>query len=302
MPTIKKYQQGLKENITGFQNELSKIFPDYISTSNYRKGATTKQGLPSKHGIGEATDYSPNPKVKDFIWNTKEGVSLLNKYNIGFIDETLPENKKYGNAYHFGTDPVAVSKAKQRYNELVGKDENKVITTPLTNFDIPIENSNFASVPNTPQKEETVKEQKTNSEALDKLKEEAFIQEFKSFYPEQQSIAQQEQEVQPLETTDVTGIFNQVSQFVDSPMQQGGKIIKDNLGQLKHPGQVTEIEGNIMATHGYGNIPLFVVPDSGEPKIVYPNTGQHFFKGASKFTEYPLKQNELEFLKTLNRK
>jgi hypothetical protein len=69
--------------------------------------------------------------------------------------------------------------------------------------------------------------------------------------------------------------------------KQGG-VIKDNRGQWAHPGKITEIQGNTMATHGYGDIPLYVVPDVGESRVINPNTGNHTFPGATKFTEYPL--------------
>lgn len=68
--------------------------------------------------------------------------------------------------------------------------------------------------------------------------------------------------------------------------KQGG-IIKDDRGQWDHPWKDTEISGDTMRTDGYGNIPLYVVPDVGEPRMVYPNTGTHTFPGATKFTEYP---------------
>jgi len=76
-----------------------------------------------------------------------------------------------------------------------------------------------------------------------------------------------------------------------SALEEGG-IIKDDRGQWAHPGQVTEIQGNNMATHGYGDIPLYVVPDVGEPRIVEANTGNHTFPGATKFTEYPIKKKK----------
>ncbi len=66
------------------------------------------------------------------------------------------------------------------------------------------------------------------------------------------------------------------------------KIIDDQMGQWAHPGEVTRIQGNTMATHGYGNIPLYVVPDNDEPRMVYPNTGDHMFPNSSSFTEYPI--------------
>ena len=95
-------------------------------------------------------------------------------------------------------------------------------TTPLTNFDIPTINRSFASVPDSP-KEETKKEEKP-SEALNQLKEQEFVKQYKSLLTQPQ-VAQQEQEVnQPIQTADLQGIFNQVSQFVDGDVaQHGGK-------------------------------------------------------------------------------
>ncbi len=64
-------------------------------------------------------------------------------------------------------------------------------------------------------------------------------------------------------------------------------VIVDPKGQWKHPGKVTKIPGDTMATHGYGDIPLWVVPDVGPPRMVQPNTGIQVFPGANSFTEYP---------------
>ena len=75
--------------------------------------------------------------------------------------------------------------------------------------------------------------------------------------------------------------------------KENGGIIKDDRGQWDHPGEITEISGDTMATHGYGNIPLYVVPDKGKPRLVQPNTGIQKFPGAKKFTEYPIAKNGL---------
>jgi len=85
----------------------------------------------------------------------------------------------------------------------------------------------------------------------------------------------------------------QYYQETGKQFKEGG-IIKDDRGQWDYPGEVTEISGNTMATHGYGDIPLYVVPDKGDPRMVYPNTGTHTFPGASKFTEYPVAANGME--------
>lgn len=223
--TIKNYQEGLKENMVGFTNELTKVFPDLKITSGFRKKAFTKQGNVSRHALGEAIDIEARQDVYDYLWNTKDGITLVNKYNLGILDETNPETlKKTGGTgvhYHIGADSTLVPKAQQRYKELVGEKQTTP-TTPLTNFDIPTINRSFASVPDSP-KEETKKEEKP-SEALNQLKEEEFVKQYKSLFTQPQ-VAQQEQEVnQPTQTADLQGIFNQVSQFVDgSVAQQGGK-------------------------------------------------------------------------------
>jgi broad specificity phosphatase PhoE len=79
--------------------------------------------------------------------------------------------------------------------------------------------------------------------------------------------------------------------FTPKSISKNGSVIEDDMGQWAHPGEITEISGNTMATHGYGDIPLYVVPDKGEPRIVEANTGMHKFPGATKFTEYPMAQN-----------
>lgn len=66
-------------------------------------------------------------------------------------------------------------------------------------------------------------------------------------------------------------------------------IIEDQEGQRKYPNKITKIKGNIMSTEGYGDIPLYVIPNVGEPKLILPNTGTHFFPKATDFIEYPIK-------------
>lgn len=79
-----------------------------------------------------------------------------------------------------------------------------------------------------------------------------------------------------------------------------GGVVKDDRGQWAHRGKVTEIQGNSMATHGYGDLPLYVVPDVGEPRMVEANTGNHTFPGATKFTEYPIKKKSKGWLDKYN--
>ena len=75
------------------------------------------------------------------------------------------------------------------------------------------------------------------------------------------------------------------------PNLKNKKVIKDQQGQRKYPGRVTEIQGNTMATTGYGDIPLYVVPNVGNPMVVPADSGNRVFPGASSFTEYPIAKN-----------
>jgi len=75
------------------------------------------------------------------------------------------------------------------------------------------------------------------------------------------------------------------------PNLKNKKVIKDQQGQRKYPGRVTEIQGDTMATTGYGDIPLYVVPNVGNPMVVPANSGNRVFSGASSFTEFPIAKN-----------
>jgi len=74
--------------------------------------------------------------------------------------------------------------------------------------------------------------------------------------------------------------------------EEGGVIKGDQDGYRnpKNRGKVVEIEGDTMGTDGYDDT-LYVVPDVGEPRMVYANTGNHEFPGATKFREYPMAKN-----------
>jgi hypothetical protein len=182
--------------------------------------------------------------------------------------------------------------------------ESYNLTPNVTNFQYLGENSNF--------EEENQSDQEKSSNAANTLRQKSneldFIEDwnktqednFKDTY--QNQVQSQQQEVQP--TEDFSQTYDKISEFVDVPLFQQGGVIKDQQGQRKYPGQVTEIQGNSMATDGYGDTTLYVVPNVGQPRIVKANTGNHSFPGATKFTEYPMAQqvvstseNEAAFLR-----
>lgn len=69
---------------------------------------------------------------------------------------------------------------------------------------------------------------------------------------------------------------------------QDGKVIKDDLGQWVHPGEITEIGSNDITMEG---VPYDVlgISDTGDTKLMKP--GKNYkFKG-KKVTEYPMAKN-----------
>jgi hypothetical protein len=81
-----------------------------------------------------------------------------------------------------------------------------------------------------------------------------------------------------------------------APAKPKDTTIYDQQGQRNHPGKVTTILGDTMATDGYGYIPLMVYPNNGQPpQLVMPNTGPRHFLGATEFTEVPVNEDELDY-------
>jgi hypothetical protein len=64
-----------------------------------------------------------------------------------------------------------------------------------------------------------------------------------------------------------------------------GKVIEDNQGQWKYPGQITKINSNNITMKGVP-YPVYGVSDVGDKQMMYPN-GEYKFKGNS-VTEYPI--------------
>ena len=227
--TIKEYQKDLNKDVSDFLTELQQKFPDTVITSGFRKNSVTKFGKKSRHSTGEAVDLRINPEISDWLYNTKEGITTLNKYGLGMLDESLPENKKFGNAIHIGKDVVPVEKTKNRYKELFGveygqetqkQEQENVInyvsptqdTTIVTNLPKSEESINFA--------EETRKLEQQKQEEFQKIEQE--INQRTQVQPQEQQI-EEEEYVQPTPQVNYQDIFNQVSQFVDTPIaQQGG--------------------------------------------------------------------------------
>lgn len=101
-----------QSSVSTFKQRMTEMFPNIKFTREYAPGAKTKQGKDSMHGIEDgAIDIAPSSdkdgKIKAYL-NSQEGKKLLAETKMGFLDETVGKNKKFGNAYHIGKDPALV--------------------------------------------------------------------------------------------------------------------------------------------------------------------------------------------------
>lgn len=111
------YLDNVDSDVKGFYNEISQLFPGLRVTSGYRPGAKTKSGKASRHSLGQALDMAPHPDLHKFLY-TKQGDSLLRKYGLGFLDETISDNLKAtggtGAHIHIGKDSTLKGNTSKR--------------------------------------------------------------------------------------------------------------------------------------------------------------------------------------------
>lgn len=340
MPTIQDYREKQAYIKKANEVEVQHGIPHNLlvgllkTESNLNPKAKSSAGA---KGIAQflsvtAKEYGINP------YNPMESIEAAGKYLANSY-------KKLGNwenslrAYNMGLQGVLDYKAGKRKlpketAEYTGKvyknakiSQPTQYATPIADEAIRKANAYFEYAPTIDVKDLYISENSDNladnseekiaeepkdkdiQEVEQQTREYNFLQEYQNLINQEQ--IPQEQVVQEMPQPQIPqqnleDIYNQVSEFVDSPTiaQQGGNyyaqtggVIKDQEGQRKFPNQITEIQGNKMSTEGYGNIPLYVIPDTGNPQIIQPNTGEYEFPGATKFTEYPLTNNEQKFLK-----
>jgi len=76
-------------------------------------------------------------------------------------------------------------------------------------------------------------------------------------------------------------------------ISKNGSVIKDDMGQWNHPGEITEIGSNQITMQGVP-YPVLGISDTGDTQIMYPN--QEYQYDGSSVTEYPMAQNGMNIL------
>ena len=103
---------GLDNDLLEFHNELYKLFPNMVVTSGRRYGdGVGKLGNKSRHNLGQAIDIRVNNDIKNFLLSN-DGVNLMKKYKVGFLDEsdpkTMRKTRATGPHFHIGKDSKLV--------------------------------------------------------------------------------------------------------------------------------------------------------------------------------------------------
>jgi hypothetical protein len=76
--------------------------------------------------------------------------------------------------------------------------------------------------------------------------------------------------------------------FKPKSISKNGSVIKDDMGQWAHPGEITEIGSNDITMQGV-DYPVLGISDTGDTQMMYPDQDYKF--DGEKVTEYPMAQN-----------
>lgn len=114
--TYKQYYHGLSDNMKGFLNDA---YNSLGITFTLTSGKREPTGRFSHHHNGDAIDFKADEYSNyNKLYNTREGLTILSKYNLGIIDETDPEMlRKTGGTgahFHIGKDSKFSKNVKDR--------------------------------------------------------------------------------------------------------------------------------------------------------------------------------------------
>ena len=76
--------------------------------------------------------------------------------------------------------------------------------------------------------------------------------------------------------------------FKPKSISKNGSVIKDDMGQWAHPGEITEIDSNDITMQGV-DYPVLGISDTGDTQMMQP--GQDYKFDGEKVTEYPMAQD-----------
>lgn len=121
---LKDLNEISKQKYEKFSPDMKGFVDDYLVSRNETLNITSslrekQEGdKDSQHHTANAGDFTPDSVDVDWLMNTKEGLELLVKYDLGVLDETNPRMLKTtdgtGAHFHIGKDSFYANIAKER--------------------------------------------------------------------------------------------------------------------------------------------------------------------------------------------
>jgi hypothetical protein len=164
---------------------------------------------------------------------------------------------------------------------------NGNINPDISNLDISVDSSNFASVPDVYKEEEQTKEREAIQQLQQKEAENNFLEEYRQIVqatPQQET----EEQTQYAPPTNVFAIANQVSQFVDTPMFKEGGVMVSKDGVFASGGKDVIVPSPNISMKGVDYTILAKSLETGEQKLLLPNM-DYFFKNTKNVLEQPIR-------------
>jgi hypothetical protein len=236
-----KYET-LSPNTKAFVQEYDQTFGGVFKITSGKRNAEDKVGKNhdhSKHNTGDALDFSAvDYEHYNNLVNTKEGLALMAKYNLGILDETDPETMKKTGAtgahFHLGTDSKLSENTKVRFQSfdegvepiLSYKQRYERGENPKPEFKgsevLPYEQKQYQDIFNRVAEKEIIKEVKTEkSEDRKEVQKEVSQQEqfLKEYMQETEKQTQQQQipQQQELERQAINLNFQAQEQLPELP-------------------------------------------------------------------------------------
>lgn len=294
---------GLLQTESGFQEDVvrgkRKSSAGAIGIAQFMPNTAKQFGIdPTEpyQSIEAAGKYlSQNYKIlndwDDTLRSYNMGLGGVKQWKAG--KKALPkETADYvGKVYKNAGKDYTNKQISSKYVETQPQEQENIInyvsptqdTTIVTNLPKSEESINFA--------EEIRKLEQQKQEEFQKIEQE--INQRTQVQPQEQQI-EEEEYTQPTPQINYQDIFNQVSQFVDTPIAQQGGIKTDPMGYW-NPENLNRPVIIPSPSISMKNIDFSVlgVADTGETKLMHPNE-EHYFSGAKKVTEYPI-----EYIKKL---
>jgi hypothetical protein len=234
-------------------------YPKFTSGKRTAEQKVGKAHKTSKHNEGNAIDMSADFAMYNILYNTPDGLNLLNSYNLGVLDETNPEamdkTGATGPHYHIGTDPGLVSKTKQRYNSYT---ENGTID--IAGLERDLTQAEFKIyAPAAQQLEEDIavevekEEKKEEKEEKSESRKKVSPNKEKSFFADIKIEQEKQQDFEPFQDTpetkvpDILSDYSSISSYVQTSLPKIPSLFKEittgDLDKMQDGGEIISSYG-----------------------------------------------------------